>query len=246
MAVVAMAVLLAVSFYVFTTNPLAIALLVLPMSLFQMSSASIDGISTALAIFSVSVFLRMAMDKRDAAPWLFYALAASVALLATSRIHLVSLLLLVLYICVQRKRPRFFLACGLVVAFVIGWTVVAMLHTVDTRVLLGATPSDIFVYYLKNPVAFFRILFETLTSAERLRFYVQSFFGILGWWMHFSMTGSIASSCISCFPSPCFRWPGPAPGLSGRPVLRSCAARCCRSCLCSSRFWSPGRRIPRA
>lgn len=181
MAVVAMAVLLAVSFHVFTTNPLAIALLVLPMSLFQMSSASIDGISTALAIFSVSVFLRMAMDRRDAAPWLFYALAASVALLATSRIHLVSLLLLVLYICVQRKRPRFFLACGLVVAFVIGWTVIAMLHTVDTRVLLGATPSDIFVYYLKNPVAFFRILFETLTSAERLRFYSQSFFGILGW-----------------------------------------------------------------
>ncbi|QLA21398.1 DUF2142 domain-containing protein [Desulfolutivibrio sulfoxidireducens] len=181
LAILAIAVLLAVSFSIYNVSPLTIALLVMPMSLFQMSSASIDGISTALAIFSVSVFLRMATDKELFDTWQYYALALSVALLATSRIHLLSLLLLVFYVCYYRRKPRNFIIWALLLFFVALWIVVAVLNTVDTRILLGATPSTIFVYYLKNPFMFFRVLFDTILSGDRIQFYIHSFFGILGW-----------------------------------------------------------------
>lgn len=83
-ALAAVAFFIYCSLRIYPTNPLVLAFLAIPMTLFQMSSASLDGISTALAIFAISAFLRITSDKDKAATWLQYAFALVIAVLASS------------------------------------------------------------------------------------------------------------------------------------------------------------------
>ena len=60
------AVILLIAFRLYPGNPLTIALLILPMTVFQLSSASLDGISIAVAILAIAAFLRITAEKQDA------------------------------------------------------------------------------------------------------------------------------------------------------------------------------------
>lgn len=63
------------AFRLYPPNPLVLALISIPMTLFQFSSASLDGVSTALAVFSISSFLKIANDRDSASVYLQYALS---------------------------------------------------------------------------------------------------------------------------------------------------------------------------
>jgi len=71
MALVFVAIILIIAFNIYPVNPLTIALLMIPMSVFQMSSASQDGISVALGILAIATFLRMTTENKIQAPGCF-------------------------------------------------------------------------------------------------------------------------------------------------------------------------------
>src|SRR5690606_31520407 len=71
----------------------ALALLAMPISLLQIASPTIDGISTALSILAVSLFLKIARE-RSAATRDFVVLCLAVLIVASSRAHLLSMVLL--------------------------------------------------------------------------------------------------------------------------------------------------------
>jgi hypothetical protein len=154
--------------------------LVIPMSIFQFSSASLDGISTALAIFSIAAFLHIAKYKDNAKPTLFYALALSVILVATSRIHLLPLLALLLAACIYLKKKKFFYVFVFSFLFVLAWTIIAVKTTVGWTVV-GTPPAQVALFYLRNPSRFLDVLAATVSNRGIIKFYVESFFGILGW-----------------------------------------------------------------
>jgi uncharacterized membrane protein len=181
MAIASIAAILFAAFNLYNVNPLIIALLIIPMSLFQFASASLDGIATALAIFSVAAFLRLADEKMNDNPWLFYALTFSVGLLATSRVHLLPLFALVFAACFYIKNKRYFLVSAFTLLLVIAWTAIAIKTTVDTRVVVGASKAAVVVYYIRNPLAFIDVLIATILNSQLVGFYCESFFGILGW-----------------------------------------------------------------
>jgi len=175
------AVILFAAFNIYPVNPLVIALLILPMSVFQISSASLDGISTALGILAVAAFLRIAAQRESASPWLFYSLALSVALIATSRPFLLPLLLLVFAACFYTKNRRHIFFFAAVALFVMGWILIAMKTTVDTRVVIGASMSDIMLFYMENPLKLFHVFINTIFNGTFVRLSGDSFLGILGW-----------------------------------------------------------------
>jgi uncharacterized membrane protein len=177
-ALIVIAFLLLLAFNTYPTNPLAIALLLMPMTLFQCASASLDGVSTALAIFAISAFLRIATDRQRTPLWLFYALAGSVFLIAMSRAHLLGLVTLILGACGYLKQRRYFFIFGISLLMIVGWLAVAMKTTFNCRVVTGST-LDTALFYLKHPYLFFKLILVSLNGHRSG--YASSFFGILGW-----------------------------------------------------------------
>lgn len=173
--------LILLAFSIYTPAPLAAAMLMIPMSIFQLSSAAIDGVSTAFAILAVSCFLRIAEDEENSKVWHLYTLAIAVALVVSSRMHLLPLILLVGASYFYNKDRRSLIATGILTAFIFTWIAIAASTTVDLRISLGASKSEIGGHYLANPIEFFRIVARTIREPNTLDFYQKSFIGILGW-----------------------------------------------------------------
>ncbi len=181
MSLATLALILFAAFKVYPVNPLAIAFLVIPMSVFQFASASLDGITTALAVFAIALFLRITVEKKNVNSRLFYALAVSVALVATSRAHLLPLLALVLVASFYIQKKKFYYVSAFAVVFVLGWTVIASKTTVGFGSIVGASTTSVALFYIKNPLALFEVLIATFSNADLVQFYRESFLGVLGW-----------------------------------------------------------------
>lgn len=177
----AAALLLFGAFLLHPPNPLAIALIAIPMTLFQMSSASIDGVSNALAIFAISAFLKITKNSAEFPSWTQLALAAAIAVLATSRIQTLPMLLLLAAIHFYTKDRKSLVIFCVTALFVLGWTAFAIKSTVDLRVSIGEPTTNILKHYLINPLQFLEVVWQTLEDEGTREFYWKSFFGILGW-----------------------------------------------------------------
>jgi uncharacterized membrane protein len=176
----ASALLLWLAFRRVRPSPVVLAVLLLPMSLFQMLSPTVDGLSTALAVLCISQFLSlMAQDGppgwRQSIAW-----AAGLFVLATTRTHLLVLLALPLVVAWRHRSGRNAVLGGLAVLAALGWTLFAMSTSNDMLVPRGQGASELLRHYLAHPLDFARVLGATLTNSEQLSFYQRSFIGILG------------------------------------------------------------------
>lgn len=167
------------AFRLYTPSVFALALLLIPMSIFQMASTSLDVLSTALAVLILSLFMRIASTEGRADSSLIYALSGALFLLVSSKINLLPLIGLLL-LAGWKARDKKIAGAALVVFFAVAlWFVFALRNTVDMRVSVGATTASIIVFYLKHPFAFFDVLCATLPAYGVS--YINSFFGALGW-----------------------------------------------------------------
>ena len=173
--------LLWLGFKLLLPNPLVAAILMLPMSLFQMVSPTIDGLTTSLAILTVSLFLSSVDDRRQHTQTASWSLALCIFLLATSRVHLLPLLSLPFFLAWQRRTRRdFYLGCLIAVA-TLAWLFFALQTTNDPRVVRNHTTTQLLVEYAIDPLSFFKIVVASVTDGDSFTFYQQSFIGILGW-----------------------------------------------------------------
>jgi uncharacterized membrane protein len=172
--------LLALACRVARPPPLAAALVLLPMTVFQMLSPTIDGLTTALTLLALALFQRL-VAGRDGRPWDFAVLCACCVLVCTTRLHMLPLLALPVAAAMWRRgRGEVTLALVTVMA-VVGWLDFAMSTAVDTRVARGATASQILGFYLVNPAAFFEVVGRSLNDPRLGAFYADSFIGVLAW-----------------------------------------------------------------
>jgi uncharacterized membrane protein len=169
------------SFQLYRPPAVVLALLVIPMSLFQFASASLDGIATALAIFIISVCLNAQVTKEAFKSGLFYLAIAAWLLLASSRLQLFSMILLPALLGWTVRRYRYGVIVVLAALAVVVWQVVVLKTIVDGRVSLGASSSEILQFYLFDPSKFADVMGNTLGNPQLIKGYFSSFFGILGW-----------------------------------------------------------------
>lgn len=174
-------ILLFFAFKLVKPTALVLALLLIPMSLFQAASASLDGVATAMAILMISVFIKIAEEKNDTPPVYFYILIALWLLLASSRLQIYSTIILVGVASCYLKHKKYLWMSFAAALAVIGWQLVVMASAVDGRVQLGDSSTNLILSYLQHPGEFVRIFFLTLTDPLTARGYFSSFFGVLGW-----------------------------------------------------------------
>jgi hypothetical protein len=91
------------------------------------------------------------------------------------------MLILLAATCFYMKDRRSLLIFAATTVFVLGWTLLALRTTVDTRVPMGETTSNIAVFYLRHPFRFFQVVGQTLASNDFQISSYESYLGILGW-----------------------------------------------------------------
>jgi uncharacterized membrane protein len=169
------------AFKIFPTNWFVASLLILPMSVFQIVSASIDGLTTALSILCVSLFMR-GMNKECEFPrWMPYVLAIVIFIIATSRIHLLPFIGFLFFIYLVRRCNVSLWASVVVAVLSVAWLIIAVKTTSDLRIERAFTTSYVIGYYLMHPSVFFQVLVATISDANLVNFYKESFVGLLGW-----------------------------------------------------------------
>ena len=128
-AFVSAAIILFAAFSIYNVNSLVLSLLFMPMSIFQFSSASLDGISAAMSIFVIAAFLKIANDKENTDPKLFYIMTLFAVLVVTSRVHLLPIFLLLLASCFYTKRKLNYLIFVISLLCVFFWIGIAIKTT---------------------------------------------------------------------------------------------------------------------
>jgi len=157
------------------------SLLIIPMSLFQFGAASIDGISTALTILVISLFLRISKDGINYRPSDLYILFISTALICTCRSHLLPLLLLLFTVYFYTKDKKCLLFGVLASLITLSWLIFVFKTTIDKNQLSGLAPILILQFYLSHPIEYFDVLINTLSDFSITKAYFTSFIGVLGW-----------------------------------------------------------------
>lgn len=173
--------LLAAAFRFLRPPMLALALLLLPMTVFQLLSPTLDGITTCLAVLALSIFCRRVLAKEDLRPLHTWVLAGAIALLASSRVHLLPLLAIPFYLAWARGSRRDALAGVSALLVSVAWTLYAMTHTVDSRVQRAQSTGELVLQYATHPGAFLKIVFDSFANSELAASYEKSFIGVLAW-----------------------------------------------------------------
>jgi len=159
--------------------PIGVALLLLPMSLFQMLSPTIDGLTTALAVMVMSQFVFALKNSGAALP--IWHVAIAVFILATSRTHLMPMFLLPMYIAWQRRSWSDAWVTCLFGFAAVGWAVSALRSNNGLMLDPSHTSAGLLIYYAGHPWDFFEIAITTVTDPVQSIFLQRSFIGILGW-----------------------------------------------------------------
>ena len=97
--------LMLLAFSIHRPGILALSILMLPMSIFQLLSPTLDGITTSLSLVAISLFFTFRANPQRQA--VFYLLTGIVVLIATTRIHLAPILLLLFIISFQENNRKF-------------------------------------------------------------------------------------------------------------------------------------------
>ena len=187
---------LALAAWIWAPPLLAWALLLLPMSLFQMLSPVVDGPAHALTLLALSMLMRLRQDPRAVWAW---STAACLLVLVTARLHLMPLLVVPLWWAWHRPweagasapggseqtgwRPAKTLAWAgaTSIAGTLLWTAWAASTVVDTRVQREVGHGTVVAYYLQHPQDLWAVFLRTFQDEHRPQFLLDSFIGNLGW-----------------------------------------------------------------
>jgi hypothetical protein len=155
------------------------ALLLLPMTLFQWTGAGIDAVSIGAAVLALALWLQQEAAGTPASARRLAAVGALLVVVVGCRIHMAPLLLLPLWMARPITVPR--IALGLApLAAIAAWTLVA-LATTEHPNTASMSAGDKLLAYATSPGRLIDVAWTTATTPAITAFYGRSFVGVLGW-----------------------------------------------------------------
>lgn len=175
------------------TPPLLVwAVLLLPMSLFQMVAPVVDGPAHALTLLAMSMLMRLRQAPTAAWAW---GTAGCLVVLVTARMHLLPLLLMPLWWAWRRPwkqagtaspaevpvaRSLAWAGAAALIA-TLTWAAWAAASVVDTRVQRTVGNAAVAMHYVRHPQDLWDVFARTFNDEHRPQFLTDSFIGNLGW-----------------------------------------------------------------
>jgi uncharacterized membrane protein len=160
----------------------ALAVLALPMSLFQMSAPVIDGLAMALSALAVSLFIRMLRERDRPARRLAVLLAVVTVIVVTGRPQAVPLLMLA-PLAYWLTRHVIVLWTGiLAIAVTAAWMTFAVTtsHPLRPDDAPSLSTSEIVSGYVRDPASLLEVVSNTVTAGPWILAQGRSFIGVLG------------------------------------------------------------------
>ena len=162
-------------------NALILMLLLTPMSLFQWLAPTVDGLTTALLMLLLGLWIKLFRSPdghrlRDEV--LIYTI---VFVLCTTRTHLLTTLMIPLSLLYHRFNWRRLAALAALVVCVLGWQAYAASISGQTFLKRQHSTKEIILLYLNHPGEFFAALWRTWHFEPLVKFVRQGFVGLLGW-----------------------------------------------------------------
>ncbi len=173
------ALLLFAAFLRWQPSAFAMALLLMPMTVFQWAGAGIDALSIGASCLAMALWLESARSGKAPSGRRIAAVALLVVGVVGCRIHLAPLLLLPVLMLRPFRPHRIVL--GLLPALVVGiWVAVALASTRHPHMAELSTVDKLLIY-AGDPVSVLDRLWATVTTPQLTAFYGRSFVGVLGW-----------------------------------------------------------------
>lgn len=161
----------------------ALIVLILPMTVFQFFSPTIDGMTFALTILMMSLFIKIVRsEKNEHVNKKIILLCIIIFILSSSRANLLPLTLLPLWLSFKIKNKTCIV--GFLVTFisVLSWTFFSIKTVHDNGIHHpGIEQIDVLKHYITHPFEPLVIIFNTITDVKILGFYGSSFIGTLAW-----------------------------------------------------------------
>lgn len=177
-------ILLISAYYIHPIPLLTLTFLIIPMSVFQLMSPTIDGLSMASTVLAMSCFMRLLTDKDlKYYNWLALLMSLCIFSAAGSRANLLLMSLLPLWLFYKNKKKSNLIFLVFCIVTTLSWTAYNLLNVQDAAMGRhpGYTNSELIIFYLKHPIVFIKIFLNTITDVSMLNFYLTSMIGKLGW-----------------------------------------------------------------
>jgi len=155
------------------------ALLLLPMTLFQWTGAGIDALSIGVAVLALALWREQEARGTDASLRRLLAVGALLVVVVGCRFHMAPLLLVPLLMA-RRFTVRRVVAGALPLVAIAAWTLWA-LATTQHPSTAEMSAGDKVVAYAATPSRLVEVAWTTFTTPIIVEFYGRSFVGVLGW-----------------------------------------------------------------
>ena len=177
----AVAVLLA-AFRVTRPPVVVMAVVALPMSLFQMCAPVVDGLAMALSALAVSLFVRMLQERDRPVTRPAVLLAATTVVVVTCRPQALPLLMLAPLAWWLTRHAMALWTGMFAMATTAAWMTfaVATSHPLRPDDTPSLPTSEIIGGYLRDPASLLAIVANTVTAGNWLHAQYRSFIGVLG------------------------------------------------------------------
>ena len=169
------------AFRLLRPNPAVIAVIVLPMSIFQIASPVIDGFCMCLTALAMAAFLRVVRDGDRAPPWSVPLMAVAAVVVATARPQVLPIVPLV-PLCGWYGHRRLSIWTGACAcAVTAAWMAFALAtnHPVRPGVPSHGT-AEVVRAYLSDPASLVHVMAATFESPGWAVTQLRSFVGVLG------------------------------------------------------------------
>ena len=133
------ALVLALAFRIYSPSFTTLAILLLPMSMFQVVSNSLDPFSSALSVLAIACFQRVMKSGQDTPRSVMILMASSLFVVATTRAHLISMLLLPFVGAWASRKKWVWVVASVTVFAALVWMAVALPSAVDFRIQRAMT-----------------------------------------------------------------------------------------------------------
>lgn len=191
--IVAISLALTIGFLMVPPRPLVYALLLLPMSIFLMASSSPDGLSIALSVTAISLFIynssNTGLRKSN-----FLILAILLVIIVGIKFFMLPVFLLLIYKNISWKNFLAIIFLVLIIVIIALFFSDVFFMQSDNRLLHRPSNLMTFKYYIFHPREVFSIFHNTFMVYGKSRFIYQSFVGNLGW-----MDTPLVKEAYRCF-----------------------------------------------
>lgn len=157
----------------------AMALLLLPMTLFQWSGAGIDALSIGAAALALALWWEQEARGAEASLRRIAVVGGLLVVVVGCRFHMAPLLLVPLLMARRFSLRR--VAVGLApIASIAAWTLLALATTQHPNTA-DMSAGEKLLAYATDPSRLFEVAWMTATTPAIVEFYGRSFVGVLGW-----------------------------------------------------------------